>query len=124
MILHDLPHRSDTVRLGLESLCGVERCMFCPADQPLLRAETAAALALAAANAPEYIWRPACGDVPGAPVIFPRWAFPLLRTLPQGSGGGAVIKDHTQHLRTLPVRDGYELRDIDRPEDLPALWNR
>ena len=44
VLLHALPHRSDTVRLGLSALlrgqpalCG---CLFVPGDQPLLRRST------------------------------------------------------------------------------------
>ena len=123
-LVHDLPHRSDTVRLGLEAVGDMERCLFAAADQPLLRQETVAALALAAANEPEAIWRPVCGDVPGSPVIFPGWAFPALRSLPEGRGGSFVIKSHPQRLRVLSVRDGDELRDADTPEELAALASR
>ena len=42
--LHDLPHRSDTVRLGLEALGELDVCMFIPGDQPLLRRDTFAML--------------------------------------------------------------------------------
>ena len=38
-----------------------------------------AALALASANAPDFMWRTMCDDIPGSPVIFPQWAFPELR---------------------------------------------
>ena len=44
VVLHDLPHRNDTVRLGLEALDDPDACMFLPGDQPLLRRETVANL--------------------------------------------------------------------------------
>ena len=44
VVLHDLPHRSDTVRLGLEALGELDACMFLTGDQPLLRRETVAKL--------------------------------------------------------------------------------
>ena len=63
-VLHNLPHRSDTVRLGMEAMPGIDRCVFTPADQPLLRQETVAALVLASASEPDSIWRTICGDTP------------------------------------------------------------
>ena len=123
-VLHDLPNRNDTVRLGLEVMPGLDRCMFAPADQPLLRADTVAALALASANEPEMIWRPVCEGTPGSPVVFPAWAFDALCHLPEGKGGGALIKKHPERLRTVNVRDAYELRDVDTHEDLQLLLER
>ena len=123
-VLHDLPHRSDTVRLGLEAMEGMERCLFATADQPLLRQETVAALALSSAKEPDRIWRTVCMDTPGSPVVFPQWTFPELRDLPEGKGGGFVIKKYPAQLHTVTVRDMYELKDIDSPEDLEELLER
>jgi len=120
-VLHTLPHRSDTVRLGLNALDGVDRCMFCTGDQPLLRWNTVAALAIASANIPTAIWRPTYRDIPGSPVVFPRWSFPELLNLPEGKGGGVIIKKHPEQLRTVSVRDMHELKDVDTPEDLAEL---
>lgn len=123
-VLHSLPHRSDTVRLGLEAMPGIERCMFAPADQPLLRKETVLALVLGSAADTDSIWRTVCADTPGSPVIFPKWTFPELLSLPEGKGGGFVIKKHPDCLRTVTVRDMYELKDVDLPEDLEELLKR
>lgn len=123
-VLHKLPHRSDTVRLGLEAMPEIDRCMFATADQPLLLKETISALALAAANDPYLLWRTICGEVPGSPVIFPKWAFSQLQNLPEGKGGGVVIKKYPERLRTVSVRDMYELKDVDSPEDLSELLER
>lgn len=123
-ILHNLPYRSDTVRLGLESMTGVERCMFVPSDQPLLRRETIAALAFASARESQKIWRVSCGGIHGTPVVFPEWSFPELRVLPEGKGGGKVIKKHPESLRTVGIRDSYELKDVDKPGDLEELLKR
>lgn len=123
-VLHNLPNRNDTVRLGLEAMEGVDRCMFAAADQPLLRKDTVAALALASANARDMMWRPACDGTPGSPVIFPQWAFSELRNLPEGKGGGVLIKKYPERLRTVNVRDLYELKDVDSPENLQELLER
>lgn len=123
-VLHDLPYRNDTVRLGLKGVGEVDNCMFCPADQPLLRQETIASLVLAAVNDPESVWRTGFEGTFGSPVLFPKWTFPELLTLPQGKGGGAVIKKYPERLRTVSVRDMYELKDVDSPEDLSELLER
>ena len=123
-VFHQLPHRSDTVRLGLEAVGAVDGCLFCPGDQPLLRRETVAALALASCNDPGSIWRTCFQDTPGSPVLFPKWSFLELRELPEGVGGGYVAKKHPERLRMVNVRDGYELMDVDSPEDYQFLLER
>ena len=98
----------------------MDRCLFAPADQPLLRRETVAALALVSKGSP-YCWRLSCEGVPGSPAVFPKWAFEELKTLPQGKGGGILLKKYPERLRTVNIRDRYELQDVDRPEDLVEL---
>lgn len=121
VVLHDLPHRSDTVRLGLEALGDVDGCLFLPADQPLLRRETVEKLTMHWSAHQETIMRPCCGDTPGAPVLFPRWAFPELLSLPAGNGGSLVLKNHPDRITTLTIDDPYELMDADTPETLRLL---
>lgn len=120
VVLHSLSNRNDTVRLGLQGMEEMDRCLFAPADQPLLRRETVAALALVSKGSP-YCWRLSCEGVPGSPAVFPKWAFEELKTLPQGKGGGILLKKYPERLRTVNIRDGYELQDVDRPEDLVEL---
>lgn len=122
-VLHSEPYRSDTVRLGLEALGDVDRCLFCPADQPLLRRQTIASLLLCGRNAPDAIWRPQADGTPGAPILFPNWIFPELLSLPQGKGGGYAAKNHPEAIRYLEVSDPAELCDVDTPEDLLRLHN-
>lgn len=124
-IYHDLPDRSDTVRLGLWALSEeVEGCLFCPGDQPLLRRETVVSLALNAVNERESIWRPAWRDTEGAPVLFPQWSFPELLTLPRGRGGSFLLKKYPGQIRRVSVRDKYELLDIDTAQDLELMLER
>ena len=123
-VLHDLPHRSDTVRLGVEAVGAVDGCMFCPADQPLLRRETIAALLLSAVNRANAIWRPCVEGAPGAPVLFPAWAFPELRSLPEGKGGGWVAKKHPDRVALMQITDPSELMDADTPDALNRLLQK
>ena len=124
MVLHDLPHRSDTVRLGLEALPDLDACMFLPGDQPLLRRETVAMLLENWKDNPDRIVRPAYEDSEGSPVLFPAWAFPELRNLPEGKGGGVVIKKHPHELLRVSVANPFELADADTPEMLTMLKGR
>ena len=121
VVLHDLPNRNDTVRLGLEALGDVDACMFLPGDQPLLRRETVAMLLEHRKAAPEKIIRPIFEDSEGCPVLFPAWAFPELQNLPEGRGGGAVIGNHPDALCRVSVSDPFELADADTPEMLETL---
>ena len=121
VVLHNLPHRSDTVRLGLEALGAVDACMFLPADQPLLRPETVELLVSHWEANQENIVRPFWADTPGSPVVFPNWAFQQLRNLPEGKGGGWVMKEHPECVAAVPISDPYQLMDADTPQTLEEL---
>lgn len=121
VVFHDLPHRSDTVRLGLEALGDVDACMFLPADQPLLQPATVELLVSHWEADQQSILRPSCEETPGSPVIFPAWTFPQLRSLPEGTGGGWVMKQYPERVKTVPISDPYELMDADTPETLAML---
>jgi molybdate transport repressor ModE-like protein len=121
VVLHDLPHRSDTVRLGLEALGDLDACMFLPGDQPLLRRETVAMLLENWKENPDSIIRPAYEDNEGSPVVFPAWAFPELKNLPEGKGGGVVIRKHPHEVLRVSVSNPFELADADTPSTLELL---
>ena len=124
VVLHDQPDRSDTVRLGLDAVGEVTGCLFCPGDQPLLRRETVAALVSAWEKEPDAIWRTGFEGEPGAPILFPKWAFDGLRILPEGKGGSFLAKNYPERVRMLPVRDPYELVDVDTRDTLRELLER
>lgn len=67
------------------------------------------------------IWRTSFDGVPGAPVLFPSWAFDELRSLPRGRGGGFVAKAHAECVRTIEVSSEWELFDVDTRDDLEQL---
>ena len=121
VVLHNLPNRNDTVRLGLEAVGEVDGCMFCPGDQPLLKKETIEALINGWKRESDCIWRPSFEDQPGAPILFPKWAFSELLTLPEGKGGGFLARKYPERVRLHPVRDPYELMDVDTQETLREL---
>ena len=121
VLLHALAHRSDTVRLGLEALGEADCCMFLPGDQPLLRRETVAMLLERWRENPDSIIRPVYEDTEGSPVIFPGWAFDELKNLPEGRGGGVVIRNHPHAVCRVSVTNPFELADADTPETLEIL---
>ena len=121
VLLHDLPNRNDTVRLGLEALGDLDGYMFLPGDQPLLQRETVALLLENWKENPDRIIRPAYEDMVGSPVLFPSWAFSELMNLPEGKGGGAVIKNHPNEVCRVSVSNPFELADVDTRETLELL---
>lgn len=120
-ILHDEPLRNDTVRLGMQAMDGCDTVTFIQADQPLISANTLAALLRSAEAHSEFIWRVGFQGTQGAPVLFPAWAFDELRALPPGKGGGFVAKAHAQRVRCMEAASEWELFDVDTVQDLEAL---
>lgn len=120
VILHDRPHRSDTVRLGIRWMGeDVDGCLFCPGDQPLLSRETVELMALCADG--NHMQQLAFGDRVGTPVLFPRDLFGELKDLPQGKGGSVLVKKYPGRVQRVPAREEYELWDADTPEELERL---
>ncbi len=120
-ILHDEPRRNDTVRLGMEAVSDCDTVTFFQADQPLISARSVAALLRAAEANPSSIWRTSFNGTPGAPVLFPAWAYDELRTLPAGKGGGFVARAHADRVRYVEVASAWELFDVDTADDLRQL---
>lgn len=85
VLLHDKPDVSDTIRLGIARMRGLDGCLFCVGDQPLLRADTVRRLAAAFAAEPARIVRAAFDGRGGNPVLFPQALFGELRPLRRAS---------------------------------------
>ena len=142
VLLHSLPGRNDTVRLGLTALLeqvpGLFGCMFLPGDQPLLCRETVEAmigisgwdhetrlerqketereifrLGAVAENDP--------APLVGSPVLFGSSFFPELLALPENKGGNVLLKKYPAQVRTVCIADSAELLDADTPEVLQQL---
>ena len=124
-LLHALPGRNDTVRLGLEALL---------ADQPLLRRESVESLLRAFAEhlqtqkeTERMIFRLAyrAKDDPtplvGSPVLFDSRYFPALRTLPEGKGGSFLLRQYPEQVHCFYTAHHEELWDADTPEALQKL---
>ena len=124
-LLHDLPKRSDTVRLGVQALLdaepGLDGILFTASDQPCLKAISIQSLCEAFEAEPKYIYRLSWQGAPSNPVMFPRSTFEDLLNLPEGKGGGAVVKAHPELVRLVEATDEREIIDCDTPEILQSL---
>ena len=132
-ILHSLPGRNDTVRLGLEALLselpGLAGCIFLPGDQPLLRKESLEAMVrdFSALDEKERAilrlgFRAEDGtERLGSPVLFGSSYFDALCSLPEGKGGGVVIRRHPESVRAVYAARQEELEDADTAEELERL---
>ena len=123
VLRHAQPYRSDTVRLGLAALLGKEPalrgCLFLPGDQPLLTQQSVEALALAAA--PDAIVRLCAADgTPGSPVLFGADYFEELRSLPEGKGGGVVVKYNANQRYTTDAVSSAIFRSVCRDAGVPV----
>lgn len=121
VVLHDLPKRNDTVRLGIEAVGDMDVCMFLPGDQPLLRRETVSGLIRCWEKDRDFIWRTECEGAAGLPAAFPAWCFDELARLPEGRGGGTLMEKYPEKVRCMNVEDGFELMDADTTEALERL---
>lgn len=134
-LLHTLPGRNDTVRLGLSALLAqspdLAGCMFLPGDQPLLRRATVeqllAAFAQAQKETERVIFRlgAKAKDGPdtlvGSPVLFSNSFFPELLTLPEGKGGSVLLRKYPAWVHTVCIAQPEELADTDTPAALAQL---
>lgn len=117
-LLHTLPHLSDTIRLGIGTMEGMEGCLFAVADQPLCRRETLSRLIAAFSASPCRPARLCWEGRPGSPVLFPASLFPALAALKGEQGGGSVLPDF---VTLVPVSHPDELEDADTPEAFARL---
>ena len=121
VILHDLPEKSDTIKLGLEALGDIDACFFLPSDQPLLKSETLNNMVKEWGDDKEKIIRPFSGGTPGAPVLFPKWCFQSLLNLPKGKGGVWVVKENPEKVKAFEIENQLELIDADTKETFEFL---
>ena len=124
-ILHDLPKRSDTVRLGMEYMLAnhpeVEGIMFTASDQPCLKPESVRKILDSFIADSNRIYRLSFHEEVGNPVLFPKSVFTEFLNLPDGKGGGVVIKRHPELVQLVEAADAKELIDVDTPEILDQL---
>ena len=120
---------SHTIALGMAHMQDMDGVMFQVSDQPLLRRESLEAMVrdFHAQKETERVilrlgWR-AGGAEPllGSPVLFGSGHFDALRALPEGKGGGVVIRQHPGCVLAVYAQSAEELEDADTVERLEAL---
>jgi molybdenum cofactor cytidylyltransferase len=124
IVLNDRPELgvSRSIRLGLETMADTQACMFCVADQPLLKKETISGMLDAYESG--SILMTSYNDRSGNPVIYPASLYSELIGLTGETFGKAVARLHLDLLRMYPVDDAYQLIDIDTREDLAVVETR
>lgn len=120
-VLHTFPGRNDTVRLGLETMLDMEACMFCPSDQPMLKADTIKREVLSFSGEKDEIVRLKWKESVGMPVIFGAGYFDELCKLPEGKGGNVIIKANPKRIKYVDAESEWELFDVDTKEELELI---
>ena len=120
VILHSMPNRNDTVRLGIQAMEDMEGCMFCPCDQPLLKRESLKKAIDMFKREDGRILRFACGKNYGTPILFHSKYFKELKNLPEKAGGSYLVKKYPEKVKPILVEE-KELFDIDTKKDLEIL---
>lgn len=133
VLLHSLPGRNDTVRLGLTALLEqvpeLAGCMFLPGDQPLLRRETVECMLsrFRQKETEQDMFRLGArvpndpAPLVGSPVLFGRHYFSQLLALPEGKGGNVLLKQYPARVHTVCIAEPSELLDADTPAALAQL---
>lgn len=120
-ILHSLPYRSDTLRLGIEQMQGMDGCLVVQADQPLCSPQSYTALINAFQNNPDGFFRLGWQNIAASPVLFPALSFASLCSVPQKSGGAAALPKDPDKITVISALSPWELQDVDTCEDLQRL---
>ena len=127
---HDMPYRNEMVRLGVTRILSdnassgnlqPQGILFLPSDQPLITRTSLQLLCLTFLYYDDKICRLSYNENAGSPCIFPAKYYDELLNLPEKKGGGFLTKKYPAQVVLVPVRDEYELYDIDTPDDITRL---
>jgi CTP:molybdopterin cytidylyltransferase MocA len=113
---------SRSIRMGLELMAETDACMFCVADQPLLKQQTLDGMLND--YEPGTILMISHKGQTGNPVIYPSSLFNELKSLSGEESGKTVACRHDGLLRLFHITDESQLSDIDTREDLEAAEAR
>lgn len=123
VILHALPYRNDTARLGTAHLMvqSVDGIIFFQGDQPFVSNDTIMTILLCAKNSPGKIIRLSYKGVDCSPVLFPSCFFDLLTKLPEGKGGNYIAQTHPDTVIRVEAEKELEIIDVDTQEDIEKI---
>ena len=125
-----MPYRNEMVRLGVTRILSDNASsgnlqphgiLFLPSDQPLITRTSLQLLCLTFLYYDDKICRLSYKENAGSPCIFPAKYYDELLNLPEKKGGGFLTKKYPAQVVLVPVRDEYELYDIDTPDDITRL---
>jgi molybdenum cofactor cytidylyltransferase len=101
---------------------GVQGLLIVPVDQPLVTADTVAALLEAFCRVRPPIARATHRGRHGHPVVFAPAVFGELRTADRSLGARAVLRAHAGAILDVEVPDDGVLVDVDTPDDYARVF--
>lgn len=113
--------QSDSIRLGMSRMAGMDGCLFVMGDQPLCRTESVCRILDGFLADPGCVYRLACEGVSASPVLFPEALFPGLSALTGERGGMFVARNSSGGIRTVEAAEAAELWDADTPQALARI---
>lgn len=120
-VIHQLPNRNDTVRIGTELMEKMDAVVFCPCDQIMLSKESLIKIREKFYFEGTEIIRLGFGEKQGAPVLFGKRFFDELKNLPEQKGGSYIAQKYAHKAETVEAENELELFDVDTKEDLEYL---
>ena len=111
-----------TLSRGVQASADAEGWLILPADLPLLRPVTIQEVAMRLLTADAVV--PICHGRRGHPVGFSARFRGRLSKLSGDQGGKQILQDAPEEVVRLNVQDPGIYWDIDRPEDLSAMWTQ
>jgi molybdenum cofactor cytidylyltransferase len=109
---------SDSVRLAVQAMAGLDGALFLVGDQPLLTQASVEKLIAAFRARPDQAARLSWRGAAGNPIVFPARVFPFLGSLAPGETGRAALGRSGVPVRLVEAAAGYEMLDCDTSEAL------
>ena len=116
--------QSESIRLGIGLMDGLDGCLFVMGDQPLCTRKSMERMIDAFWRCPEAVIRLAWGSTLCSPVLFPQECFSALKGLTGERGGMSALKGRAARVLPVQAEDEAELWDVDTREDLEKIEQR
>lgn len=112
--------QSETVRLGIARMSGLNGCLFLLGDQPLCSRRSLEAMLSEFEAHPDCVIRLSYKGSAGSPVLFPAALFGALAEIEGDRGGMAAARKAGAEMRLVEAGGPQELWDVDTPQTLLA----